>query len=436
MVLLVAFLAGLLVFAESSEQAEDSNLRGSDASRTPVDHYYKFLVPNRARPATDESHVVKAVPDMGGSSFTMVSDKPFHPTSQAQKLTISNTPITLSAIGVGLLSLVAMLGVRMWRGLQLSTVLASSGALETDTSMNMASVLGDNVTEMKSHNKPLETTAVATALRMPSRRATGMSVAATALRATGDGAESPPRSVAVFGATGLVGRECTHQLLERGFAVRALCRDPTNVLTPMGSTGKEELVDDEKLYKYKGSVTSAADVEKVFEAGDVEGVVIALGGKTKDVGPTMLTDGTNNIIEAMKKYGVKRIAVVTSIGAGDSKDQAPIVFKMLMMTVMSSIFTDKNNQEALFTDPAGAGRDLEWCIVRPGGLTVEKPTGVINVIEGKAGSIARADVADFCIGAVLEPEFPYIRKSPCISSVGGTSWVKDRSAAAREGMIA
>ena len=141
------------------------------------------------------------------------------------------------------------------------------------------------------------------------------------------------------------------------------------------------------------------------------------------------------------------------------------MFKMLMMTVMSSIFTDKNNQEALFTD-GGVGRDLEWCIVRPGGLTVEKPTGVINVIEGEAGSIARADVADFCIGAILEKDFPYVRrpctsfgsrrwrraprhrcdasrrsrryiqKTPCISSVGGTSWVKDRSAAAREGMTA
>jgi len=145
--------------------------------------------------------------------------------------------------------------------------------------------------------------------------------------------------------------------------------------------------------------------------------------------------GTATVIAAMKKYDVKRVAVVTSIGAGDSKDQAPFMFKMLMMTVMSSIFADKNNQEALFTD-GGVGRDLEWCIVRPGGLTVEKPTGVINVIEGEAGSIARADVADFCIGAVLEKDFPYIRKTPCISSVGGTSWVKDRSAAAREGMTA
>lgn len=39
------------------------------------------------------------------------------------------------------------------------------------------------------------------------------------------------------------------------------------------------------------------------------------GGKTKDVGPTMLTDGTTNIIKAMKKMSsTKRVAVVTSIG--------------------------------------------------------------------------------------------------------------------------
>ena len=43
-----------------------------------------------------------------------------------------------------------------------------------------------------------------------------------------------------------------------------------------------------------------------------------------------------------------------------------------------------------------------------------------------AGSIARADVADFCLGALFESAFPYIGAAPCISSVGGTSWVKDR----------
>ena len=166
-------------------------------------------------------------------------------------------------------------------------------------------------------------------------------------------------------------------------------------------------------------------IRPVFE-NDIDGVVIALGGKTSDVGDTMLTDGTNNIMAAMKDKGVKRVAVVTSIGAGDSKDQAPFAFKILMMTVMKKIFNDKNNQEA-----AVEASGLEYCIVRPGGLTVDPPTGVINVIDGEAGSIPRADVAQFCLEAVKDADFPYVGKCPCISSVGGTSWVKDRSKAAR-----
>ena len=249
--------------------------------------------------------------------------------------------------------------------------------------------------------------------------------------ATALSVQPPKMSVAVFGATGLTGREVTHQALERGLTVRALCRDPSKVLTPLGSCGKEEPVENANLLKLKGDVTKMADVEKIFEVNDVEGVVVALGGKTKDVGKTMLTDGTANIIEAMKKYNVKRIAVVTSIGTGDSKNQAPFFFKVLMATAMSSIFQDKNNQEDLFT--SGPGADLEWTIVRPGGLTVDKPTGVVNVIDGEAGSIPRADVADFCLGAALDPEWPYVRQTPCISSVGGTSWTKDRSAKARQG---
>ena len=106
----------------------------------------------------------------------------------------------------------------------------------------------------------------------------------------------------------------------------------------------------------------------------------------------------------------------------------------------------------------GPGADLEYTIVRPGGLTVNPPTGQINVIDGEAGSIARysndsvpmttvfasysllfnppmrfcrADVASFCLDAILDPEWKYIGKTPCISSLEGTSWTKDRSAAAR-----
>ncbi|GMI56108.1 hypothetical protein ScalyP_jg7072 [Parmales sp. scaly parma] len=242
-------------------------------------------------------------------------------------------------------------------------------------------------------------------------------------------------NIAVFGASGLTASECVFQCLRDGDSVVGLTRSPSNLKVPAGSGGATGTAGDPiplsdthpKLTMFAGSVTSKADVQKVFNTDTpIDGVIIALGGKTKDVGETMLRDGTSIVVEVMKEMGVSRLSVVSSIGVGDSKDQAPFFFKILMGTVMSKIFKDKEAQEAVVRSSG-----LDYVIVRPGGLTVDAPTGVINVIDGEAGSIPRADVAQFCIDAVKVANFPYIGKSPCISSVGGTSWVKDRSSKAR-----
>jgi nucleoside-diphosphate-sugar epimerase len=145
--------------------------------------------------------------------------------------------------------------------------------------------------------------------------------------------------------------------------VVVLARDPSKMLIPEGSGGVEgdKPLTDPRLKIVRGDVTDQVAVNAVFDAAEseIQGVIIALGGKTKDVGPTMLTDGTTRIINAMKLKGTKRVAVVTSIGTGDSENQAPLMFKALMYTVMRSIFADKNNQEQLFTSPSGPGHDLE-----------------------------------------------------------------------------
>lgn len=169
-------------------------------------------------------------------------------------------------------------------------------------------------------------------------------------------------TIAVFGGTGATGREVVYQALNSGANVVVLARDPARMLIPVGSGGDrgDTPLIDARLKVIKGDVTNQADVDSVFASGDISGVVISLGGKTKDVGPTMLTDGTSCVINGMKKKCTsKRISIVTSIGAGDSEQQAPFVFKALMWTVMKGIFTDKNNQEKLFLSPEGIGHDLE-----------------------------------------------------------------------------
>jgi protochlorophyllide reductase len=89
-----------------------------------------------------------------------ISTKDFNPPTIAdreekqavQKLVTndSSNPIILSAIGIGLLSLATMLGIRLRRRLQPATVLASSSGLGPLMPINTVSAIGDNVMEMKS----------------------------------------------------------------------------------------------------------------------------------------------------------------------------------------------------------------------------------------------------------------------------------------------
>lgn len=236
-------------------------------------------------------------------------------------------------------------------------------------------------------------------------------------------------TIAVFGASGRTGSEVVLQAMERGEKVSCLVRDRLRLKAPRNhpqlGLRKDSMTNfspttNDKMVRTEGSVLNRADVDDVFEGKNITGVVVALGGKTREVGPTLLQDGTTHIIAACKAYDVKRISVISTIGAGDSMDQAPWTFKLLMNTMMQKIMVDKNAQEALFLE--GPGADLEFCLARPGGLKQGAPTGVVNVIDGEAGAINRADLAAFCLDAVLDPDFAYLRQAVCISSDKGSGF--------------
>ena len=74
--------------------------------------------------------------------------------------------------------------------------------------------------------------------------------------------------------------------------VTVLARTPSKMAYPPGSGGAQEgqPFSDPNLTMVQGDVNNAADVAKVITAATT-GVVVSLGGKSKDVGKTMLTDG-------------------------------------------------------------------------------------------------------------------------------------------------
>jgi hypothetical protein len=139
-------LAGLLLVAsQASDNTDQSALRGSLS---------KFITPTFSR--------VKNGPAADDMKFTIADDKPqMQEEKEAVQDLLANDsikPITLSAIGIGLLSLATLLGVRMWRGVQQTTVVASSGA---DMPSNSASALGDGLMEMKSQDPNINYSAAA-----------------------------------------------------------------------------------------------------------------------------------------------------------------------------------------------------------------------------------------------------------------------------------
>ena len=238
-------------------------------------------------------------------------------------------------------------------------------------------------------------------------------------------------TIAVFGASGGTGSEVVLQAMERGEKVSCLVRDRLRLKAPRthpdmglrkGSMMNFSPTTNQKMVRTEGTVLDPADVDDVFKDKNITGVVVALGGKTRNVGTTMLQDGTKLIIDACKAHGVKRLAIVSTIGAGDSMDQPPWAFKLLMNTVMKKVMVDKTAQEQLFLHDNGPGADLEFCLARPGGLKGGAPTGIVNVIEGEAGAINRADLASFCLDAVMDPDFPHLRKAVCISSDKGSGF--------------
>ena len=202
--------------------------------------------------------------------------------------------------------------------------------------------------------------------------------------------------VALFGATGGTGSQFLQQALAAGHEVRALARDP------------EKLPGDSPaLSIVAGDVREATAVAKTIAGTDA--VVSALGTRQGD--DPIEAVSTRHILDAMKTHSVDRLIVVTSLGVGDSEDQVPFFFKMLMKTALRKVMAAKNEQEAMIKDSR-----LAWTIIRPGGLTDGELTKAFSAGTDKsitAGQVSRADVAYFMLHELETGE--YVHQTPAIT---------------------
>lgn len=205
--------------------------------------------------------------------------------------------------------------------------------------------------------------------------------------------------IAILGSTGGTGRELVKQALELGHEVTAFARNPA----------KLDDLRHPNLKIVQGDILNLSDVEKAV-AGQ-EAVLSALGSPTLRSGDTTVSEGTKNVIEAMKKHGVKGFICETALGVGDSSDQPGFFIRKIFIPLLlkKNVFPEKEIQEELIRNSG-----LDWIIVRPGRLTNGKRTsryrhGLDKNIRGK---VSRADTAEFMLKQLESDQ--YLRQTPAI----------------------
>jgi putative NADH-flavin reductase len=189
--------------------------------------------------------------------------------------------------------------------------------------------------------------------------------------------------VAVFGATGGTGRSAIRQALDAGDKVTALARRP-DALAEFG----------DEITVVGGDVLDLGTVAQAVDGAEV--VISALGIGMHRHATTVYSQGTANIVAAMRDAGAARLLVVST----SSLELPHRVAERAVAKVLHRILAKPYADMALMEDAIRTS-GLDWTLVRAARLTNGSVTGRYRTaVDAKlrgCWSISRADVAHYCL---------------------------------------
>jgi uncharacterized protein YbjT (DUF2867 family) len=188
--------------------------------------------------------------------------------------------------------------------------------------------------------------------------------------------------IVIAGGHGQIAMRVAALLSARGDQVCALIRNPEHE-ADVRATGARPIV---------------ADLEALDDLSDlVEGVnaVVFAAGAGPGSGPerkrTVDLGAAVKLLDGARRTGVRRYLMISAMGAADPAAGSEAMRPYLEAKAQA--------------DAALVASDLQWTIVRPGGLTDEPGTGRVAVAPalGRRGTVTRDDVAAVLVACLDEP---------------------------------
>ena len=194
--------------------------------------------------------------------------------------------------------------------------------------------------------------------------------------------------VLIIGASKGTGAAAVKAALAHGHDVTAFARHPEGLRA-----------DHPKLIKVTGSFHDNEHVARAVPGHDA--VIVAAGPGSAESfkdNPTFYSKGAKLVIKAMRSSGMRRLIVMSAVGAGDTRSTYGSIAK-LVAGAFKLPYEDFDRQEREVRESG-----LEWVIARPAWLTDGPPTknyvrhpGSERILQSL--SVSRADVAEFLVEA-------------------------------------
>lgn len=208
--------------------------------------------------------------------------------------------------------------------------------------------------------------------------------------------------IAVIGGTGKSGKYLVKQLIEQGFQLKILIRNPDNFQI------KNSLVE-----VIKGDVINYSSISTLIEGCQAVISTLGLGIPASD--PTIFSQATSNVIKVMNEQNVHRYIVTTGLNVDTPLD------KKSPKTLFATDWMRKNfpistaNKQSEFDILSNS--KVDWTLVRLPLIeqTDQKGEIIVSLEDCPGDKVSATDLANFLIEQLFTDSF--VRKSPFIASV-------------------
>ncbi|MFK8050813.1 MAG: NAD(P)-dependent oxidoreductase [Halioglobus sp.] len=215
--------------------------------------------------------------------------------------------------------------------------------------------------------------------------------------------EQKHHTVALLGATGMVGRFIIQESLSRGYDVRALARTPAKL---------DEYRD--RISIVKGDARNPEVIRQLLNGSDV--VISALGPVKADgnAAKFVSTAVTTNVLREIENQNISQYLLVSGGGVvipGDNRNLLGWWIRTLVRLGLNDVLKDKQAEYAVLADSTA-----DWTLVRAPLIDPEPfvSPALVSVKSPPAFRLRAAELARFMVDQIELRE--YIRQGPFLGS--------------------